>query len=80
MLTDKGYGFIDTEKGDLFFHMSAVQNISYDELREGEMVEQEECQGPKGQYAKSVKARVGRGLGKRVQTVTCHSSTPCWQH
>ena len=39
MLTDKGYGFSDTEKGDLFFHMSAVQDISYDELCEGETVE-----------------------------------------
>ena len=39
MLTDKGYGFINTENGDLFFHMSAVQDISYDELREGETVE-----------------------------------------
>ena len=59
MLTDKGHGFIDTENGDLFFHMSAVQNISYDELREGEMVEYEECLGLKGQCAKSVKPGVG---------------------
>ena len=80
MLTDKGFGLIDTEKDDLFFHMSAAEDISYDELREGETVEQEECRGPKGQYAKSVKAGVSRGSGKRVQTVTCHSSTPCWQH
>ncbi len=80
MLTDKGYGFINTEKGDVFFHRSAVQDISYNEFRDGETVEYEECRGPKGQYARSVKAGVGRRLRKRVQTVACHSSTSCWQH
>ena len=80
MLTDKGYRFINTEKGDLFFHLATVPDISCDEFREGETVEHEECRGPKGQYAKSVKPGVGGRLRKRVQTVTCRSSTPCWQH
>jgi len=35
----RDYEFIHTGKGDLFFHMSAVQDISYDELCEGETVE-----------------------------------------
>ena len=33
-LTDRGFGFIDTGGGDLFFHKSAVQNTTYEELRE----------------------------------------------
>ncbi len=54
-LTDKGYGFINTDKGDLFFHMSAVQEGSYQDLYEGQTVEYEEGQGPKGPRAESVK-------------------------
>ena len=54
-LTDKGYGFIQTDKGDLFFHMSAVQDVSYHELHEGQQVQYEEGQGPRGPRAESVK-------------------------
>ena len=35
-LTDKGFGFIDVGNDkDLFFHMSALEGVSYEELREG---------------------------------------------
>jgi CspA family cold shock protein len=38
-LTDKGFGFIDTGTSeDMFFHMSNVEGVSYDELREGQSV------------------------------------------
>ena len=80
MLTDKGYGFINLEKGALFFHRAVVPDISFDAVREGEAVEYEACRVPKGQTAKSAKPGVGGRLRKRVQTVTCRSSTPCWQH
>ena len=54
-LTDRGFGFIDTGQGDLFFHKSSLQNISYEELREGQTVEYEEGEGPKGPRAENVR-------------------------
>lgn len=55
-LTDKGFGFIDTGKGqDLFFHMSNLEGIRYDDLREGQRVTFTEGRGPKGPRAENVK-------------------------
>jgi len=54
-LTDKGFGFIDQGNGkDLFFHASALQNTSFEELYEGQQVEFTEGEGPKGPRAESV--------------------------
>ena len=54
-LTDRGFGFIDTGKGkDLFFHSSAVQGVSFDELQEGQKVSYTEAQGKKGPCAENV--------------------------
>jgi cold shock protein len=38
---DRGFGFIaaDGESADLFFHSSAVERPTFDELREGQRVE-----------------------------------------
>jgi CspA family cold shock protein len=55
-LTDKGFGFINTGSGkDLFFHSSAVQGTSFNELREGQKVTYTEGRGPKGPCAENVK-------------------------
>ena len=55
-LTDKGFGFISTGKEkDLFFHSSALQGVSFDELREGQKVSYTEGQGKKGPCAENVK-------------------------
>lgn len=55
-LTDKGYGFIQGERGDIFFHHSAVEGgIAYDNLREGQRVEYSEGRGPKGPRAENIK-------------------------
>ncbi|MBA3313942.1 MAG: cold shock domain-containing protein [Planctomycetaceae bacterium] len=55
-LTDKGFGFIDTGTGkDLFFHMSAVQGSTFDDLHEGQQVEFTEGRGPKGPNAENVR-------------------------
>jgi CspA family cold shock protein len=55
-LTDKGFGFIDTGKGkDLFFHSSSVQDVTFDDLREGQRVSYTESQSPKGPRADNVK-------------------------
>ena len=54
-LTDKGFGFIEGEQGDIFFHHSSVEGMRYDDLREGLQVEYHEGSGPKGPRAESVK-------------------------
>lgn len=53
-LTDKGFGFIETDKGDLFFHMSALEGVRFEDLSEGQEVEFERGQGPKGPRAEKV--------------------------
>ena len=55
-LTDKGFGFIDVgREKDLFFHMSSLDGVSYDELQEGQRVSFDEGSGPKGPCAENVK-------------------------
>jgi CspA family cold shock protein len=55
-LTEKGFGFIETSKGqDLFFHSSSVEGIDYDSLREGQRVSFNEGRGPKGPRAENVR-------------------------
>ncbi len=55
-LTDKGFGFIDTGDGkDIFFHMSSLEDVTYEELREGQPVTFNEGEGPKGPRAENVK-------------------------
>lgn len=55
-LTDKGYGFIGTASGkDLFFHSSALQGVTFEELHVGQKVQFTEGQGPKGPHAEVVK-------------------------
>ena len=55
-LTDKGFGFIENGSGtDLFFHMSAVEGSTFEQLREGQKVSYNEGRGPKGPRAESVR-------------------------
>ena len=54
-LTTKGFGFIDTENGELFFHHSNLEGIQFEQLREGQKVEFVEGRGPKGLRAEVVK-------------------------
>jgi CspA family cold shock protein len=55
-VTDKGFGFIDTGSGkDMFFHMSCLEGVSFDDLYEGQKVSFTEGQGPKGPRAENVR-------------------------
>ena len=53
---EKGYGFISREGGsDLFVHYTAIQGSGYRSLEEGQNVEFEVTQGPKGDQATDVR-------------------------
>lgn len=54
----KGYGFIAQDNGpDVFVHFSAIDMPGFKTLREGQVVEFEVEQGPKGLQAKNVRPR-----------------------
>ena len=53
---EKGYGFIAPEAGeDVFVHFSAIQSTGYRSLAEGQGVEFDVTQGPKGAQAANVR-------------------------
>lgn len=52
---NKGYGFIESETGtDVFVHYSAIQNPGFKSLSEGQRVQFEITEGPRGQQASNV--------------------------
>ncbi len=55
-MMDKGYGFIsrDGQSKDLFFHSTELQNVNFNDLREGDKVTFEEGNGMKGPQAVKV--------------------------
>ena len=54
----KGFGFIEQENGpDVFVHFSAVAVPGFKSLREGQTVEFETVEGPKGPQAQNVVPR-----------------------
>jgi CspA family cold shock protein len=53
---EKGYGFISQSDGeDVFVHFSAIEQDGYKSLQEGQAVEFEVTEGPKGKQASNVR-------------------------
>lgn len=55
LVSDRGFGFIQGERGELFFHHSSVSGASFDSLQEGTRVSYKEGKGPKGPCAEDVR-------------------------
>jgi CspA family cold shock protein len=55
VIAEKGFGFIEAQGGDLFFHHSELQGVAIEELREGQQVEYTVGQGKKGPCATAVR-------------------------
>ncbi len=55
--SEKGYGFVTPDDGsaDVFAHFSAIQTNGYRTLEEGQKVEFDTAQGPKGLQAENIR-------------------------
>ena len=56
LVRDRGFGFIarEGEAKDLFFHSKDLQGVTFEELKEGDTLNFELAQGPKGPNAVNV--------------------------
>ena len=54
IVSEKGFGFIEGDGGDIFFHHSGLVGVAIEELREGELVKYDVGRGPKGPRAENV--------------------------
>jgi CspA family cold shock protein len=55
LVSDRGFGFVENDRNDLFFHHSEVSGVSFDELREGQVMEYEVGRGSKGPCAQKIR-------------------------
>ena len=55
LIADKGFGFIEGEDGEIFFHRTSLLEASMEDLQEGQEVEFTEGSSPKGPRAENVK-------------------------
>lgn len=56
LIRDRGYGFIEAEdEKEIFFHQTSLIDVEYDSLEEGQQVEFDVENEPKGPKASNVK-------------------------
>ena len=55
LVADRGFGFINTDRGDVFFHLSSLSEGVFEDLQEGHLVEFDTEDGPKGPRAVAVR-------------------------
>ena len=55
LISDRGFGFIQGDGGEIFFHHSSLQETKFDALHEGQRVSYSEGRGPKGPRAENVR-------------------------
>ena len=55
IVSDRGFGVISGDDGEVFFHMSTVTGVTFESLQEGQQVEYSASNGPKGPKADMVK-------------------------
>ena len=55
LVSDKGFGFVESGGSEYFFHQSACNGVQFDELREGQAVTFDGGEGPKGPRAENVR-------------------------
>lgn len=68
----KGFGFLVTADGqDVFVHYSTIEGEGYRRLWDGDQVEYEATQGPKGHLASRVK-RLTTNTGHRINSPSAH--------
>lgn len=59
VVEDKGFGFITPDKGkDIFFHLSGLKNINFDDLQVGQSVEFETEDGKNGKGPRAINITV----------------------
>lgn len=57
VVRDRGFGFIRSAEGrEIFFHRSSLQDLNFETLKEGDAVEFDVEDGPKGPRAVVVKS------------------------
>ncbi|TAM82591.1 MAG: cold shock domain-containing protein [Acidobacteria bacterium] len=60
VVRDRGFGFIRSAEGrEIFFHRSSLQGLNFDTLKEGDAVEFDIEDGPKGPRAAAVRPSGG---------------------
>ena len=55
LVSDRGFGFIEGDRDDVFFHHTDVTGVLFEDLQVGQMLEYEVGQGPKGPRAVNVR-------------------------
>jgi len=73
--SQKGYGFVTPSDGgkDVFVHFSGIVGEGYKSLKEGDKVNFEIIEGPKGQQAGSVSVFDSAGVGEAVSAGEAHA-------